>query len=355
VIHIVSGADERFVPGLVVALGSALFSLPADRPVTIHVLDGGLSQISVGRIQSLAARTHPGCAVFFCPVDEALFAGLRPGIGNSRMYYARLGMGELIQADKAVYLDADVVVTGNLEELWNIGMGENVLLAAHDRKIRFLREDCPWPLPHQEGEAPYFNTGVMVVNLRRWREEAVGPRAMALAAEAGDRCQWYDQTVINHLLRGQIGRLSDSWNWQREEIPEEPPIGAIHFTTGKKPWLFWGPGLRFRIWRSFYFLAGGSPRDYFRRRALSGLGYGILETLLRRQSFLRGWYVSLLGVLSRMERDPERRRALQGSISYYTSGPGGPKGDAEMARGHPIIEEVRKEKRRSPFRCHAAP
>ena len=337
-IHIVTGADEGFAPGLLVAVASALFSLPPGRPATVHVLDGGLSKKSSARLRAAAERIHPGCRIRFCPVDVTRFAGFRSGIGNSRMYYARLVIGNLVSADKVIYLDADVVVTGCLEDLWNIGMGENLVLAAEDRKIRFLRDDCPWPLPDEE--SPYFNTGVMAIDLREWRKENVGARAMALAAEAGDKCQWYDQTVLNYLLRGRIGLLPGFWNWQREEIPADAPVGAIHFTTGKKPWLYFGPDARFRIWRAFYSLAG-SRWIFLRRKAIPGLCFGGFETLLRRLPLLRSCHVFLLRILFRTARDPGRKRALLGSIFHYTTGPGGPRGDREIGRVLPVIAKIR--------------
>jgi len=338
VIHIVTGADEGFAPGLLVLVTSALFSLPPSRPVTVHVLDGGLSKKSSVRLCAAAKRIHPDCQIRFCPVNETRFAGFRAGIGNSRMYYARLVIGELVSADKVIYLDADVVITGCLEDLWNMEMGGNLVLAAKDRKIRLLRDDCPWPLPDEE--SPYFNTGVMAIDLRQWLKENVGARAMALAAEAGDQCQWHDQTVLNYLLRGRIGLLPDFWNWQREEIPAHAPVGAIHFTTGKKPWLFLGPDARFRIWRAFYSLAG-SRRIFLRRNAIPGLCFGVFETLLRRLPLLRSCYVFLLRMLFRAARGPERKRALLGSIFYYTSGPGGPEGDPEIGRDLPVIAKIR--------------
>ena len=337
-IHIVTGADEGFAPGLLAAVSSALFSLPPSRPVTVHVLDGGLSKKSSARLRAAADRIHPGCRIQFCPVDVTRFAGFRSGIGNSRMYYARLVIGELVCADKVIYLDADVVVTGCLEDLWNWEMGGNLVLAAEDRKLRLLRDDCPWPLPDEE--SPYFNTGVMAIDLREWRKENVGARAIALAAEAGDKCQWYDQTVLNYLLRGRIGLLPDFWNWQREEIPADAPVGAIHFTTGKKPWLYFGPDARFRIWRAFYSLAG-SPLIFLRRKAIPGLCFGVFETLLRRLPLLRSGHVFLLQMLCRTARDPERKRALLGSIFHYTTGPGGPGRDREIGRDLPVIAKVR--------------
>lgn len=339
-IHIVTGADEGFAPGLLVAVASALASLLPERPATVHILDGGLTSTTIRRLEKLAGRIHKGSRLVFHAVQEEKFAGFKAGIRNSRMYYARLGIGSLVSADKAIYLDADVVVLGGLARLWELGMDGKMILAAADRKIRHLREDCPWPL--SDPEAPYFNTGVMLMDLRSWREEGAESHAMKLAGEAGEKCQWYDQTVLNYMLRDRIGKLPPEWNWQREAVPGDRDIFAIHFTTGKKPWLYRGPDVRFRIWRAYYeFAAGSSLPLFFRREALPGLYFGLFETLLRQSPVLRSWYVRLLETRLRTTRDPEKKRKIAGTAAHFTAGPGGLAGGSETARGHAVAAAVR--------------
>ena len=339
-IHIVTGADEWFACGLLVTVASALLSLPPKRPATVHILDGGLAPETISMLEKLAGRIHQGSRIVFHPVSEEKFAGFKAGIRNSRMYYARLDIGSLVSADKAIYLDADVVVLGGLAGLWELDMGGKMILAAADRKIRCLREDCPWPIP--DTDAPYFNTGVMLMDLRGWREADAESQAMRLAGEAGEKCQWYDQTVINYLLRDRIGMLPEEWNWQREGIPDDRKIFAVHFTTGKKPWLHRGPDARFRIWRAYYeFAAGSSLPLFLNRPALPGLFFGLLESLLRQWPVLRRAYVRLLGFRLRTARDEEKKRRLAGTISYFTTGPGGLAGDSESARGDAVVAKVR--------------
>ena len=339
-IHVVTGADEGFASGLLVTVASALVSLPTERPATIHILDGGLAPDTIGRLKELAVMTHGKSRIVFHPVREEKFAGFKAGIRNSRMYYARLAIGSLVSTDRAIYLDADVVVLGELAGLWELDTGEKMVLAAVDRKIRCLREDCPWPIP--DTESPYFNTGVMLLDLRCWREAGAESQAMRLAGEAGEKCRWYDQTVINYMLRDRIGKLPEEWNWQREAIPDDRRIFAIHFTTGKKPWLYRGPDARFRIWRTYYEFAAGSTLPLFlNRTALPGLFFGVMESLLRKSPSLCGAYVRLLGIRLRRARDTEKKRRIAGTIAYFTTGPGSPAGDSESGSGNAVVADVR--------------
>lgn len=340
-IHLVVAADAKFFPGLAVTVASALATLPMGRTLNVHVLDGGLSPAMADALRRLAARIHPAAAVEFHPVDEARFDGFHSGIANSRMYYARLLVGSLIAADRALYLDVDVVVLDGLDDLWDREMGGNILLAAADRKIARLCDDCPWPLSDAEAGGPYFNTGVLLMDLARWREERIGERAMQLAGEAGGKCRWHDQTALNYLLRGRIGGLPDEWNWQREDLPEDPAIRAIHFTTGKKPWRYPGPDARFRVWRAFYRFACGPTRSLFlRRQSLPGLLHAAIETAVRCLPTLRAAYLLLLQARLLLTPQSEKKQAVAGTIAYFTTGPGGPKNNAEITRSHPTLLKI---------------
>jgi lipopolysaccharide biosynthesis glycosyltransferase len=342
-IHIVTAADERFAHGLTVTVASALVSIPPERPTTVHILDGGLTPRTIGRLEKMAERIHKGSRLAFYPVKEEKFAGFKAGIQNSRMYYARLGIGSLVPADRAIYLDADVVVLGGLPQLWELDMQEKMILAAEDRKILRLREDCPWPLPDPAGDAPYFNTGVMLMDLRKWRQAGAESRAMKLAGDAGEKCQWYDQTIINYMLQDRIGKFPAAWNWQFEALPEDGAVQAIHFTTGKKPWLYRGPDARFRIWRAYYeFVEGFSLPIFLQRDARPGLLHGSIETLLRKMPALRAVYVRMLEAMLRSKKDGEKARQIAGTIAYFTTGPGGRPGDSALARDRAVVLRVRE-------------
>jgi len=346
-IHLVTGGDENFASGLLVTVASALLAIPSGRAVTVHILDGGLAAATAARLEALAGRIHPGCQLERHAVSTEKFAGFRPGIGNSRMYYARLGIGSFVSAGRALYLDADVVVIGPLDRLWDLDLGDKMILAVKDRKIAHLRDDCPWPLTEAAGQLPYFNTGVLLIDLDRWREEGTEARAMELAGEAGMACRWYDQTVLNFLLRERIGPLPEKWNWQRESLPDDGPACVVHFTTGKKPWLHFGPDARFRIWRAFYQFAASSTWPLLLHRgAAAGLGFGLLENLLRKVPALRAAYVRLLKRMMKNSASAEKRAQIAGTIAYFTAGPGGPMGGKEVRRRHPALDAVRSRLRR---------
>lgn len=341
-LQIVTGADEGFAPGVIVTVASALAWLPPGRQAVVHVLDGGLAARTRRTIESVTQRMHPGTRTVFHPVEIQKFAGFNPGLGNSRMYYARLHIGSFVSAERAIYLDADMVVLSDLTSLWEADMAGNTALAVPDLKIPVLRSDCPWPLSDAEGAEPYFNSGMLLMDLKSWRRQNAEARAFELAAESGERCRLHDQTVINYVLRGRIGTLPAQWNWQSEKLPGDGGVHVIHFTTRKKPWLHRGPGVRFRIWRAFYeFATGPSWPLFLRKNALSGLSFSIMESLLVRIDPLRDGYVGFQRYLLQKTADPQKRRHFSGTIAYFTTGPGGGRSPAIKAGEDAFVATTR--------------
>lgn len=344
-IHLLTGANERFAPGLMVAVASALASIAAPAGTVVHVLDGGLSQPSKQRLERVTRRL--GATLRLHNIRTADFDGFRPGPQGSTMTYARLRMGSFIKARRVIYFDSDMILFGDLRSIWDRPLESTVAMASRDRKVLFLPDDCPWPLSSTEASLPYFNSGFLVVDLDQWRSLDLESQALSLAREQAHACRWHDQTILNYLLRGRIQLLSDSWNWQREALPQPPEFDTLvlHFTTPKKPWLFWGADLRFRLWRCLYRLLFGSCLALFLHRdRWLGLLSGGWETLVRTSPWLHGIYLKYLAALP--------KDSSPGRLDYYQSGNGRPLCNSEMQMQNAILEAA---KTRWKHRLNGAP
>ena len=88
----------------------------------------------------------------------------------------------------------------------------------------------------------YFNAGVLLIDLPRWREERISERAYAYLT-AHPEAPLGDQDGLNFACDGLWKKLDPRWNFQKhfeEQIAsltaaERPAI--VHFVTGQKPWL----------------------------------------------------------------------------------------------------------------------
>ncbi|MEV6964081.1 glycosyltransferase family 8 protein [Hamadaea sp. NPDC051192] len=196
--------------------------------------------------------------------------------GSPAVYY-RLHIAELLpEYDSALYVDADTIFLRDPAELLTLDLGPHPLAAVQDVCVPTLGSpDClpGVPLDEDERALPYFNSGLLVIDLDHWRRLGIGSAALRFATTSAQHVRFWDQDALNHVVRGDWRRLDRRWNvfplediWQAEEFPyygEEyvPRTGLarlareaylIHFVTRHKPWTDSFPAGRLRdLWWSY--------------------------------------------------------------------------------------------------------
>src|SRR3546814_353430 len=148
---------------------------------------------------------------------------------------------------RSLYLDCDIVVRNDIAALWNLSLGDKVLGAA--RNLFFVRHD-DLDLP---AGADYFNAGVLLMNLRRWREADGTARLIRFIEAHHDHLWAHDQDALNAVFCGEFLELAPRWNFQTSMLWSEPDgLGLsywefrrlladpaiVHYTSPSKPWHF---------------------------------------------------------------------------------------------------------------------
>lgn len=149
-----------------------------------------------------------------------------------RLFVDRLP--EFQSFDRLIYADCDVMFNISIEELARIDL-KGALLAAHDDQ-QYFEMKYRTRLPMKEG-APYFNSGVLVLNMRRIREEGLLEQARQFAQEHRDLCVQHDQDALNVVFEGKWQTMDPRWNAMTnftDQIRFENAF-ARHFSWGK-PW-----------------------------------------------------------------------------------------------------------------------
>ena len=244
----------------------------------------------------------------------------------SKECYLRLFAAEILpeRIDRLIYLDSDIVVVDDLRPLWRLELGDNLVAAAPDYPLlpavvsADRRQLLGMPVEHE-----YVNSGVLVMDLSRWRRDRATERLCRYIARQGARLTFYDQDAINAVLHDRIQLLDCRWNLQarmyasgRAVFPREfdatvearrrPAI--IHYTGSEKPWKFRsriprkGDYVRYRrrtAWRSVpptENLSRLQRLEFAMDRALSLIGIDYLQVLwiLRRTPAKLGKTVTLL-------------------------------------------------------------
>ena len=239
----------------VVPTGVLMYSVCAnnqDADITFHVLvDESVNQ----KAKSDLRDTVEGFAnkqVIFYNIDSHLIDSF-PGrkiLTITQASYYRLFLTEIVSqnVNKILYLDGDTIVRHSLKSLWETDLTNYALAAVTDMSsgnIEFYnRLNYPF-------ECGYFNSGVLLINLKWWREKGVLNKFVDYIANYYERIKLQDQDVLNVVFSNQIKFLPVTYNFQHgfllkkpsydfgkyekeiEETRKDPTI--VHYTLGK-PW-----------------------------------------------------------------------------------------------------------------------
>lgn len=246
IIPIFFSIDNSYAP----LLGTALFSMLQNASETyqykVFVLYKELSAQNKEKL--LALQTENG-KIYFVEMEDRLglikdrmFNRLRADYFTLTIYFRLFIPVMFPQYDKGIYLDSDIVVTGDISELYQTELGENLLGAAVDPAI----VNIPQLARHAElcvgvDRNQYFNSGVLLMNLKKLREMRFDERFLELLNKYHFDTIAPDQDYLNAMCSGRITYLSPVWDAMPSEaaMPLEAP-NLIHYNLFAKPWYYDG-------------------------------------------------------------------------------------------------------------------
>ena len=127
------------------------------------------------------------------------------GHGSLAAYF-RLLLPDLLPAGlkRFLFIDSDAVVVDSVRSLWDTSLEGYPLAAVREHEL-----SC-----HDHGYVygEYFNSGMMLVDLDRWRQMDLLERGRAFAFSHPHRLRHWDQDVLNNLFAGQWLSTSERWN-----------------------------------------------------------------------------------------------------------------------------------------------
>ncbi len=168
--------------------------------------------------------------------------------------YLRIFMTEYLDPtlEKILYFDSDIIICSDVAPLFQIDLGDYYLGAA--REPYDYRQRSPLNFGPDD---LYVNSGVMVVNLAKWRRDDVVPKFIAFADVHHAAFSSLDQDILNSVFRGHILDIGYEWNWQALFVRSRPADldltpeayarlrhspRLVHFTSRYKPWFYrWQP------------------------------------------------------------------------------------------------------------------
>ncbi len=255
--HVAVAANERYMPGALVALAGVAAFARRETPLHFHVFTEDVRQETMEEAREVLSRLHPNGVVEQHVCDETILAGL-PYWAGSRMASVRCFFPYILKdVDWCLYLDCDVLYLASVEEHFSYRDANAYAVVVQEESERCRRGECEWAarrcgvtIPDSE----YFNSGVMLFNFKKCREDKIPERIQQFFKDYPD-VALPDQTAMNVVFHGHKAFAPQKFDRLQifltdEKLAERP---VVHYVCGN-PWVRkYGEVAsgRFRLWHAF--------------------------------------------------------------------------------------------------------
>lgn len=243
---IVCCTDNNYVIPCGVLVTSICVNNPKEE-ITVHILTEGISPENQEVLKKVVAKY--GQQIQFYTVDKKVFANCPISRHITLATYFRLIMTDILpkSVEKVLYLDCDVVVRHSLRSLWDTDIKSYAAGVIPDMSIDDIRIYNRLQYSPSLG---YFNAGVLLVNLRYWRENNLSESFFEIINKYPERLRYHDQDVLNIVLKEIKLTIPLKYNvqhgyffkdplisrayWDEKEQAINDPV-ILHY-SGSKPW-----------------------------------------------------------------------------------------------------------------------
>ncbi|MCQ2160847.1 MAG: glycosyltransferase family 8 protein [Bacteroidales bacterium] len=256
--------DENMSLPAAVCISSIMQAGKADDFYDFFVLHAG-NQPVITSLEKII-RAYPNMRVQYRSVGNE-FSGAFEIRGITAAAYYRLLAPELVlEYDKAIYADVDMIIRLDMSELYRMEMGENYLGAVYGLGLNTTKEGRDYVKSIGLVPGDYFLSGFLLMDLEKMRKDGIVSRFKALA---GEKFKYQDQDIMNLVCNGRIMSIPYVYSMvvgayesviMKTDIlhtkyllpkdDKDPLIYSnIHY-NGMKPWKGWCPNLD--QWWEFY-------------------------------------------------------------------------------------------------------
>lgn len=257
--HIVYASDDKFSEILGVSLVS-LFENSTDIDVVVYILDSGIKEENKEKIKEIGVKYNQKIVWLKARnIAEELSMDVAVDRG-SLSQYARLFVSSDLPEDlgRVLYLDCDLIVEKSIKELWELDLHGKTIGALMDAFSKYYRQN----IDLEENDI-MFNSGVMLIDLKKWREDKIEEKLIKFISKKKGRIQQGDQGALNAVLSHDTYCLEPRFNavtiffdftYKEMLIYRKPPVfydeseihtavespSIVHFTTSflsKRAWM----------------------------------------------------------------------------------------------------------------------
>lgn len=243
-IPVVFSTDNAYVPYTGVALQTMINCVNKELQYSVYILHTGLSDNSKRRLVALSTEN---VKLHFIDVTaEMQYITIKSVHHLTPESTYRLLIPDLLpQYDKVLYLDSDIVIMGDVAELYNTNIGNHVVGAAPDGAelnqtlIEYFERVGLDVSPNE-----YFNAGILLINTALFKKMRIRDKCFEML-QGETKFIYLDQDALNKFCNGNVHYFDVRWNYSwffflylssPYNLMHPDELRIVHFVGEEKPW-----------------------------------------------------------------------------------------------------------------------
>ncbi|WP_373540733.1 glycosyltransferase family 8 protein [Chamaesiphon sp.] len=243
-------ADKNVEVSLHVTLYSLLKS--SQHPIQINLVQKGYKSKEIDNIHRTLQQFAGKYRLNVIEFDENALFGKFKGLHGNQFNFTKLILANVLPNDRIIYLDSDLVVGKDLSGLFSTNLNEFIIGASSIETIADSLRSTFYQSIGMKKEANYFNSGVMLMDLKKWRELDITSQCLSFANKYVNRLSFGDEAVLNCIFYENFQAIDASYN--HPLYPDSARHGSLatplvrqndqneifHFVGSPKPFDFLG-------------------------------------------------------------------------------------------------------------------
>ena len=235
-IPIFLASDNNYAPYLAVTITSILANTKSF--IDFYILDSGITTQNKEKMLR-ALKKYNNFSIEFVEINSEKYFKEFSVLGYLNLAtYSRLLIPQLKpDLNKVIYMDIDIIVLGDITDLYNTDLQGFALGAAWDKSRTLYNTDTKEPMQLSD-DYKYFNAGVLLIDIKKWNSNHIFKKLFEIEKEYGGTALHVDETLLNKYFDNNYKIFDIKYNYLDYDVLNSPNSDIVirHFATPMKPW-----------------------------------------------------------------------------------------------------------------------
>ncbi len=235
-IIIIMVTDENYILPTKVAVSSVLTSAHTPSLFEVHILcKKGMDFDSRNQFKALE-QMYNNLEIRFHEIEDSVLEKARTTAHIPVASYYRLYISRIIDDDRCLYIDGDMLIQEDLSQIYNMELGDFYIAGVRDMGVqanmdKFSGHSSCLGIPSMD---EYVNAGFLLFNLKKIREDGIDQLFISAISHG---YPYMDQDIINKYCYGKIKYLPTKYDYFTEYGGDAFEACVLHYTGYFKPWI----------------------------------------------------------------------------------------------------------------------